>query len=54
MFDLENFYSNMRIGVDPYEGYTYDEWLAANPIPEKWMRRLEKDEDDLLLKRKAK
>jgi hypothetical protein len=37
VFDLENFYSNMKIGVDPYEGYTFDEWLAANPIPEKWV-----------------
>lgn len=50
VFDLENFYSNMKIGVDPYEGYSFDEWLAANPIPEKWKRRLERDEEDLAAK----
>jgi hypothetical protein len=44
VFDLENFYNNMKIGEDPYSGMTYDEWLEKNPIPEKWLKRLEKDE----------
>ena len=44
VFDLENFYFNMRIGVDPFEGYTYDEWLVANPIPKKCLERDELDE----------
>lgn len=28
-FDLENFYSNMKVGVDPWAGMTYDEWLEG-------------------------
>ena len=47
VFDLENFYSNMKLGEDPYAGMTYDEWLEKNPIPEKWLKRLEKDEMEM-------
>jgi hypothetical protein len=47
VFDLEAFYGRMRLGEDPYEGQTYDEWLAANPIPEKWLARLERDEAEM-------
>ncbi len=46
----------MKLGEDPFAGMTFDEWLAANPVPEKWIRRLEKDEEDIaaraLLRRK--
>ena len=43
-YDLEKFYEDMRVDVDPWEGMTYDEWLERHPIPEKWLRRLERDE----------
>ena len=52
VFDLENFYLNMKLGVDPYEGFSFDEWLAANPVPEKWRKRLERDEADIAMKRR--
>jgi hypothetical protein len=51
VFDLENFYTNMKLGVNPYEGYTFDEWLAANPVPEKWKKRLERDDADMAMRR---
>ena len=44
VFALESFWNNMVEGKDPYENMTYDEWLEKNPIPEKWIKRLEKDE----------
>jgi len=43
-YDLETFYRDMKIDEDPWEGLSYDEWLEQNPIPEKWLRRLERDE----------
>ena len=54
MFDLETFYQNMKIGEDPWEGMSYEDWLAANPIPEKWTKRLAADDVDLALARKKK
>ncbi len=53
MFDLENLYGSMRLGEDPFAGMTYDEWLAANPIPEKWLKRLERDELELEVEQRA-
>lgn len=53
-FDLENFYLNMKAGVDPWAGMTYDEWLEANPIPEKWLRRIEKDEEEIAAAQRMK
>ena len=50
VFDLENFDLNVKLGVDPYEGCSFDEWLAANPVPEKWRKRLERDEADIVMK----
>jgi len=47
VFDLEKMYENMEIGKDPYAGLSYEEWLDANPIPEKWLARLERDEEEL-------
>jgi len=47
VFALEAFYESMKIGTDPYAGMTYDTWLEANPVPEKWLRRLERDEAEL-------
>ena len=85
MFDLENFYANMKPGEDPSQGaccyyiesaqypqafkpshknvtthtptlsfpsiipagLTYEEWLQRNPIPDKWLKRLERDEEEL-------
>lgn len=44
VFDIENFYANMKIDEDPWEGMSFEEWLEANPVPEKWIRRLERDE----------
>ena len=35
------------MGEDPYAGLTYDEWLERNPIPEKWLARLERDEVEM-------
>ena len=26
---------------------TYEEWLVKNPIPEKWLKRLERDEEEM-------
>jgi len=43
-YDLESFIGGLREGEDPYEGLSYDEWLERNPIPEKWLKRLERDE----------
>lgn len=31
----------------PRAGLTYEEWLQKNPIPEKWLKRLERDEEEL-------
>lgn len=45
-FDLENFYKSLKTGQDPYAGMTFDQWLAANPVPDVWLRRLERDEAD--------
>jgi hypothetical protein len=42
--DLEAFYEKMELGKDPYAGMTYDAWLDANPIPDAWLQRLERDE----------
>lgn len=53
MFDLENMYTNMKHG-EAEPSLTYDEWLAKNPIPEKWLRRLERDEEELEAERKLK
>lgn len=53
VFALEAFYENMRIGEDPYAGMSYDEWLAANPIPDKWLARLERDEREMEAKQRA-
>lgn len=44
VFALEEFWNSMVIGQDPYQGMTHEEWLSKNPIPEKWIKRLEKDE----------
>jgi hypothetical protein len=54
VFDLEDFYANMKQGEDPFEGYTYEEWLEANPVPEKWLRRLERDEEDVRMRVRKK
>ena len=43
---LEQFYAGMKLGVDPYEGMTYDEWLDANPIPEVWLQKHDRDEEE--------
>lgn len=45
--DLEAFYEKMELGKDPYAGMTYDAWLEANPIPDAWLQRLERDEREL-------
>ena len=34
-------------GEDPDAGLTYEEWLQKHPIPEKWLKRLERDEEEL-------
>lgn len=47
VFALEGMYEGMELGKDPYAGMTYDEWLVDNPIPEKWLQRLERDEVEL-------
>lgn len=44
---LEDFYEAMVEGQDPYAGMTYEEWLEANPIPDKWLARLERDEREM-------
>ncbi len=31
----------------PPAGLSYEEWLEKNPVPEKWQRRLERDEEEL-------
>lgn len=46
-FDLERFYETMKANQDPWEGLTFDQWLAANPVPQKWLERLEQDADTL-------
>ena len=46
-FALEPMYEAMREGVDPHAGMSYDEWLEANPIPQKWLDRLARDEEEL-------
>ena len=46
-FDLERMYEGMELGKDPYAGMTYEQWLAANPVPEKWLARLERDEEEM-------
>jgi ribosome-associated protein len=47
VFDLERFWEGMVEGKDPYEGMTYEQWLEKNPIPDKWLQRLERDEREL-------
>lgn len=37
----------MQLGSDPYAGLTYDQWLERNPIPDKWLARLERDEAEM-------
>lgn len=32
---------------------TYEEWLARNPIPEKWLKRLERDEAEMAAEKKG-
>lgn len=46
-FDLERFYETMKANQDPWEGLSFDQWLAANPVPERWLQRLEADADNL-------
>lgn len=46
-FDLENFYKGLKQGEDPYAGMTFDEWLEANPVPDVWLARLQRDEEEL-------
>jgi ribosome-associated protein len=46
-FALEPMYEAMVEGVDPHAGMTYDEWLEANPIPQKWLDRLARDEEEM-------
>jgi ribosome-associated protein len=46
-FALEDMYENMKLGEEPDAGLTYDEWLEKYPIPEKWLRRLERDEEEI-------
>jgi len=53
-FALEGFYEKMELGKDPYEGKTFDEWLAANPVPDKWLARLERDEKELEAKKRVR
>jgi ribosome-associated protein len=53
-FALEGFYEKMELGKDPYEGMTFDEWLAANPVPDKWLARLERDEKELEAKQRVR
>lgn len=43
VFDLENFWSSMSLD-DSDEEMSFEEWLEANPVPEKWIARLERDE----------
>jgi hypothetical protein len=49
VFDLEAMYTNMGPpgSPDPDSGLTYEEWLQKHPIPEKWLKRLERDEEEL-------
>jgi ribosome silencing factor RsfS/YbeB/iojap len=47
VFDLEGLYEKLSNGNDPYQGMTYEQWLIANPVPEKWLARLAKDEEDI-------
>ena len=53
VFALEAFYEGMVVGQDPYAGLSYDEWLARNPIPDKWLARLERDERELEAKQRV-
>jgi ribosome-associated protein len=53
-FALEGFYEKMELGKDPYEGQTFDQWLAANPVPDKWLARLERDEAELEAKQRVR
>ena len=53
VFGLEVMYAGMKAGEDPTAGMTYDEWLEANPIPEKWLKRLERDELELEAKQRT-
>jgi ribosome-associated protein len=53
-FALEGFYEGMELGKDPYEGMTFDEWLAKNPVPDKWLARLERDERELEAKQRVR
>lgn len=47
-FDIEGLYKDMVVGQNPYEGWSFDEWLEENPIPDAWIKRLERDEQDKL------
>ena len=46
MFDLENMYGNMKDDVPPWDGMASYERLEKNPVPEEWLERLAKDEED--------
>lgn len=46
-FDLETMYGNMVLGEDPHDGYTFEQWLAENPVPDKWIERLLQDDADV-------
>jgi ribosome-associated protein len=53
-FNLEQYWENMRLGVDPYQGKDFDSWLEENPVPKAWTARLEKDEAELTLQKRGR
>jgi len=53
VFDLERFWGGMTLGRDPNEGLSFDDWLEKNPVPDKWNRRLERDEEEIAARRRA-
>jgi len=53
-FNLEQYWENMKLGVDPHHGKDFDTWLEENPVPKAWNARLEKDEAELTLSRSGR
>jgi hypothetical protein len=33
---------------------TFEEWLVRNPVPEKWLKRLERDEEEMEAEQRVK
>jgi ribosome-associated protein len=53
-FNLEQYWENMRLDVDPNKGKDFDTWLEENPVPKAWTTRLEKDEAELALQKRGR